>query len=129
MLGVPDEREGRQGLAGKNGRWLLLLYQTRTSRFFFVLPALLLLLLLLSRLEPLAPVAGEDHLMALNDLIPKRTVCGLEQRRAPQARASARLFVVGAPLVADAAPLASPPLPSSHRPLCFLAVFACAVLL
>jgi hypothetical protein len=65
----------------------------------------------LSRLEPLAPVAGADHLIALGDLIPKRTVRRLEERRTPQTCASARLFAVGAPLLADPAPLAFSPFP------------------
>jgi hypothetical protein len=88
--------------------------------FFLFLPDLLPLRLL-SGFESLAPVTGADHLIAFNNLIAKGTVRGLEQRPASQARALARLIVVGAPFVADTAPFASPPFPSSHRPLSALA--------
>jgi hypothetical protein len=69
------------------------------------------LLLLLSRLEPLAPVAGLDHLIALGNLIAKGAVCRLEECRTHETCASARFFALGSPLPADPAPLAFSPFP------------------
>jgi len=67
--------------------------------------------MVISRFEPLAPVAGADHLIALGDLIAEGTVRHLKKRRTRQTCAAARLVAVGAPLPADPAPLASSPFP------------------